>query len=88
AKNREFVRSFQRGAMPLTLDAAGRVLLPKSLAEYAGISGELVLACQLDKIEVWDKKSYDSLFDDVPENFAALAEEVMGSKNRRDEDGK
>lgn len=87
-KNRDFVRSFQRGAMPLTLDAAGRVLLPKSLAEYAGISGELVLACQLDKIEVWDKKAYEGLFDDVPENFAALAEEVMGGKNRRDDDGK
>ncbi len=79
-KNREFVRAFQRGAMPLTLDAAGRVLLPKTLVEYAGIEADLVLACQLDKIEVWDKKVYDGLFDDVPENFAALAEEVMGGK--------
>lgn len=86
-KNREFVRAFQRGAMPLSLDAAGRVLLPKSLMEYAGIEGELVLACQLDKIEVWDKKAYESMFDDMPENFAALAEEVMGNKNKGGVDG-
>ncbi|RZJ82957.1 MAG: division/cell wall cluster transcriptional repressor MraZ, partial [Chryseobacterium sp.] len=55
--------------------------------EYAGIDAELVLACQLDKIEVWDKKVYDGLFDDVPENFAALAEEVMGNKNKGGADG-
>jgi MraZ protein len=87
AKNREFVRAFQRGAMPLSLDGTGRVLLPKSLMEYAGIGSEIVLACQLDKIEVWDKKAYDDLFDDVPQNFAALAEEVMGGKNNKNKGG-
>jgi MraZ protein len=78
--NREFIRSFTRGATELSLDAAGRVLLPKSLVDYAGIGSDLVLACQLDRIEVWDKKSYEDIFDDVPENFANLAEQVMGGK--------
>ncbi len=87
AKNREFVRAFQRGAMPLSLDGTGRVLLPKSLMEYAGIESEIILACQLDKIEVWDKKVYENLFDDVPENFAALAEEVMGGKSNKNSGG-
>ncbi len=86
-KNREFVRAFQRGATPLSLDATGRVLLPKTLVEYAGIESELILACQLDKIEVWDKKVYDNLFDGVPENFSDLAEEVMGTKNKGGADG-
>ena len=86
-KNREFVRAFQRGATPLTLDATGRVLLPKTLLDYAGIGSELILACQLDKIELWDKKVYDGLFDGEPENFSALAEEVMGTKNKGGADG-
>jgi len=79
-ENRAFVRAFTRGATELSLDAAGRVLLPKSLVDYAGIGSDLVLACQLDRIEVWDKKSYEDIFDDVPENFANLAEQVMGGK--------
>ncbi|AZI25878.1 MAG: division/cell wall cluster transcriptional repressor MraZ [Pedobacter agri] len=79
-ENRRFVRAFTRGATEISLDAAGRVLLPKSLTEYAGIASDLVLACQLDRIEVWDKKSYEDIFDDVPENFANLAQKVMGSK--------
>ncbi|PTS92004.1 division/cell wall cluster transcriptional repressor MraZ [Pedobacter sp. HMWF019] len=88
-KNREFIRYFTRGATELSLDATGRVNLPKSLLESVGISinTELVLACQFDKIEVWSKTAYDALFDQEPENFASLAEEVMGNKNRRD-DGK
>lgn len=87
-KTREFIRFFTRGASELTLDASGRVLLPKSLLEFAGINGEVVLACQFDKIEVWAKDAYDSLLDNEPENFANLAEEVMGGKDRRSEDGK
>lgn len=77
-KNRKFIRYFNRGAMELTLDAAGRVLFPKSLLDYAGINGEVVLACQLNKIEVWARDAYDAQLDDEPENFAKLAEEVMG----------
>ena len=79
-ENRAFVRAFTRGATELSLDAAGRVLLPKSLMEYAGINADIVLACQLDRIEVWDKKSYEDIFDDVPANFANLAQKVMGDK--------
>ncbi|MBB2144125.1 division/cell wall cluster transcriptional repressor MraZ [Pedobacter sp. LMG 31464] len=87
-KTREFIRFFTRGATELSLDASGRVLLPKSLLEFAGINGDVVLACQFDKIEVWSKAAYDNLLDNEPENFANLAEEVMGGKDRRDEDGK
>lgn len=86
-KNREFIRFFTRGAMELTLDVSGRVNLPKSLLEFAGIHTEVVLACQFDKIELWAKDAYDSLLDSEPEDFANLAEEVMGNKNRG-EDGK
>ncbi|TDQ08624.1 division/cell wall cluster transcriptional repressor MraZ [Pedobacter metabolipauper] len=88
-KTREFIRYFTRGATELTLDATGRVNLPKSLLESAGIeiNAELILACQFDKIEVWSKKAYEALFDKEPEDFAILAEEVMGGKKRA-EDGK
>src|SRR5260370_19990910 len=36
-RTREFIRYFTRGASELTLDASGRVLLPKALLEYGGI---------------------------------------------------
>lgn len=82
-KNREFIRYFTRGASEITLDSANRVLLPKSLLEYAGIGSEVILLCQFNKIEVWAKEAYDMHLDSEPENFAALAEEVMGNAGRR-----
>ena len=81
-KTREFIRYFTRGASELSLDAAGRVLLPKNLQEYAGIKTDVVLACQFNKIEVWAQDAYDTQLDNEPENFARLAEEVMGGGRR------
>lgn len=84
-KSREFIRQFSRGASELSLDAAGRVLIPKSLSAYAGISAELVLSCQINKIEVWDRVAYEAQWEEDGQDFAALAEEVMGDSKRRDD---
>jgi len=85
-KTREFIRYFTRGASELSLDSAGRVLIPKPLLEYAGIEADVVLSCQLNKIEVWAEKAYNDQLDNEPENFARLAEEVMGNTGRRDDE--
>jgi MraZ protein len=83
-KTREFIRYFTRGATELSLDAAGRVLLPKSLLDYAGMGADVVLASQFNKIEVWAKDAYDAQLDNEPDNFSNLAEEVMGAGRRLD----
>ena len=85
-KSRDFIRYFTRGATELSLDSANRILFPKALMEYAGITGEVVLSCQLNKIEVWAKDAYDSQMGNEPENFSNLAEEVMGNAGRRAHD--
>jgi MraZ protein len=80
-KNREFARYFFRGAMELGLDGAGRLLIPKKMLEYAGVEKELVLFGWGNKIEVWSPENYNTILTKEPENFAALAEEVMGKIN-------
>jgi MraZ protein len=84
-KNREFIRYFYRGASEVGLDVTGRLLFPKRLLTYAGISKEVVLFAYFDRIEIWDKSTYDNLLTDEPEDFSNLAEEVMG--NQKSEDG-
>lgn len=78
-KNRDFVRYFTRGATEIVPDSAGRILFPKTLLEYAGIGTDIVLTGNLNKIEVWAQNAYDEQLDNEPENFAKLAEEVMGN---------
>lgn len=77
-KNREFIRYFYRGASELELDTTGRILLPKRLLDYAGAEKEVVLFAYSNRIEVWDKNTYENLLTDEPDDFADLAEEVMG----------
>ena len=86
-KSRTFSRYFLSGVSELSLDSAGRVLLPKMLLDWAGIEGDIVMMCQFDKIEVWSKSAYDKMLESEPEDFAKLAEEVMGN-DRRVDDGR
>lgn len=84
-KNRNFARYFYRGATELTLDASSRLLLPKTLMKYAGIDKEVILFAFSNRIEVWSKDKYEQLMTDEPEDFALLAEEVMGKPERTEE---
>ncbi len=77
-KNRAFVRKFQNGATQLDMDGNGRVLLPKDLMSFAGITKEVVLFAYADRIEIWDKKRYDEVMSEEMDDFADLAEDVMG----------
>ncbi|MEM8583243.1 MAG: division/cell wall cluster transcriptional repressor MraZ [Bacteroidota bacterium] len=77
-RNRQFVRYFYRGATPIKLDSADRINLPQRLIEYAGIQKEVILSAMHDRIEIWARTVYDNMLDAEPENFSALAEQVLG----------
>ena len=77
--NREqskFLREFHRGKAELTLDLAGRVLIPKRLLEIITAGKELVLAGLDSKIEIWTKEAYNSM-ETNEDDFAALVEKIM-----------
>lgn len=77
-KVRAFRRQFIGGATEVELDSAGRLLLPGSLKEYAGIAKDIVLSSAFTHFEIWDETSYKQLFSDItPEMFSQLANEVM-----------
>ncbi len=80
-KNREFVRYFYRGASELNCDSANRLLLPKTLIDYAAIDKEVILFAYGNRIEVWSKELYENTMSIEPEDFSNLAEEVMGRIN-------
>ncbi len=77
-KNNDFIRRFTAGVKVVEIDSAGRLLIPKDLIGFAGITKELVLSSAVNIIEVWDKDLYEKAIDDVAVDFADLAEEVMG----------
>jgi len=78
-KNNDFIRRFTAGVRMVELDASGRLLIPKDLHSFAGISKEVVLSSAVNIIEVWDKNKYEKAIDAATVDFAQLAEEVMGN---------
>lgn len=85
-KNNDFIRRFTAGVKIIELDASGRLLIPKDLQGFAGITKNVVLSSAVNIIEIWDKENYEKAIDDAADEFADLAEEVMGTINS-DENG-
>lgn len=77
-ENRDFIRAFHNGATELVLDGTNRLLLPKPLLQFASIEKDLVLFAFKNRIEVWSKEKYKQTMKINNEDFAALAEKVMG----------
>ncbi|ARV16443.1 division/cell wall cluster transcriptional repressor MraZ [Polaribacter sp. SA4-12] len=78
-KNNDFIRRFTAGVKMVELDATGRILIPKDLFEFAGIKKQVVMSSSVNIIEIWDKDKYEKAIDDASDDFADLAEEVMGN---------
>jgi MraZ protein len=80
-KNNDFIRRFTAGVKIVEVDSAGRLLIPKDLISFSGITKQVVLASAVNIIEVWDKDKYEQAIDDAASDFADLAEEVMGQED-------
>lgn len=79
---REFRRRFLNGATHIEPDNAGRLLVPRNLADYAGLEKDILLVSAVNKIEIWDSSRYKKLFESSsPEEFSKLADAVMNRKD-------
>ncbi len=77
-KNNDFIRRFTAGVKFIELDGNGRLLIPRDLIEISNIKREVTLSTSVNIIEIWDKSSYEKAIVDSRDDFAQLAEEVMG----------
>lgn len=84
-KNNDFIRRFTAGVKVVEMDSAGRLLIPKDLVVFAEIKNDIVLSSAVNIVEIWDKDKYERSIDESADDFADLAEEVMGNLN--DDDG-
>lgn len=84
-KNNDFIRRFTAGVRTVEMDATGRLNIPKDLMVFAGIDKDIVLSSAVNIIEIWDTINYERAIDDASNDFADLAEEVMGGANDMDD---
>ena len=63
-----FKRNLLRGATEVNLDSAGRLNLQPTLKEYAFIEKDIVIFGVLSRFEIWDKKKYNEMFEDISQD--------------------
>jgi len=55
---RTFQRFFVAGATQCELDKQGRILVPATLREFAGLDKEVILTGNITRIEIWSKDQW------------------------------
>ncbi|MFA5619450.1 MAG: division/cell wall cluster transcriptional repressor MraZ [Weeksellaceae bacterium] len=85
-KNKDFIRHYTAGVKMVEVDGNGRIQIPRELVAFAGISKNIVLAPSVNIMEIWDKDKYESSLQIDEEDFAVLAEEVMGGIKKDETD--
>lgn len=72
-EEREFKRFFFSGACECETDKQGRILIPQSLREYAGLDKEALIIGVCDRVEIWSKERREGLAEESsfdPEGYA------------------
>jgi MraZ protein len=76
-KERDYVRHrFIIPAQELEIDKLGRVAVPQSLRDFAGLSKECAVASNGERMEIWDSLAYNDYQAEIEENLEKVVEEI------------
>lgn len=74
---RNFLRLFYSSATEVPLDPQGRILIPPQMRERARLDREVVLLGLLNKIEIWDKESWEDFMARSAGTFEEVASKLV-----------
>lgn len=74
--SRAFSRFLLGGAVEVTLDKSGRVLIPDYLKTFAGLSDKVVLAGVGNRVELWAESAWSEYTQTIESEVDTLAERL------------
>jgi len=74
---RNFLRIFYSSATEAPLDSQGRILIPLAMRERAQIDKEVVLVGLLNKMEIWDKRSWEEFMATTAGSFEEITAKLV-----------
>jgi MraZ protein len=78
ARARLVQRRIVAPAQEVEVDKLGRIAIPQSLREFAGLSRDCIILGISKYIEIWDAEAYRTYLADNESEFLAAAEELGG----------
>lgn len=77
---KEEVKAFQRvfisAATECAIDRAGRILLPPSLRDYAGIQRDVVWVGMVKRIEIWARERWQPVFASAEHDLKGMSDKL------------
>ena len=74
---RRFNRVYFSGAVEITMNKQGRVLIPAYLKDFAYIDREIVVIGVSSRIEIWAYEKWKEFYDSAIEDFEDIAEHLI-----------
>ena len=74
---RNFIRMLFSGASQESPDKQGRITIPQTLRDYAGLRRDVVVIGSMDRIEIWNPTSWEEYSAEQEAAFAELTEELV-----------
>lgn len=76
ANTRAFARLMLAGAMDVSVDKQGRIVLPEYLRTFAGLKKETVVAGLYNRLELWDQKKWAAYTKQTEAKSNEIAEQM------------
>lgn len=73
---RMYSRIVVAGSEDEVLDKQGRISIPEPLRDYAELTKDIVIIGVIDRLEIWDKQSWDSYSKKAEEAYPTIAEKL------------
>jgi MraZ protein len=78
ADNRNFNRLIIGRAVEVEVDSMGRMLVPEHLRAHASLSGKTIFVGVLNRVEIWDEKSWVAYRQEYEKKTDIMAEKLSG----------
>ncbi|OGH78451.1 MAG: cell division/cell wall cluster transcriptional repressor MraZ [Candidatus Magasanikbacteria bacterium RIFOXYC2_FULL_40_16] len=76
ANSRAFSRLMLAGAMDVSLDKQGRIMLPEYLRNFAGLKKNVVLAGLYNRLELWNQEKWEEYKNKTEKESNEIAEKM------------
>lgn len=74
--SRAYSRLMLAGAMEISLDKQGRVVLPEYLRQYAGLDKKVIVAGLYNRVEIWEESRWESYKKETEQQSEEIAEKL------------
>jgi len=76
-QHRFFVRTLLQWSSDCQLDSQARISIPQDLQKFAGIENEVLILGVLERIEIWNPRTYEEYMNNQPATYETVAESVL-----------